>query len=80
MYDFCCSACCRLSGTAQEATDENDYIRACSKTADGNVVLAGHTYGDWNATLSGDSAIIAVKLDVTDGAVIWRYQVYIVAL
>ena len=59
----------------QEGTVEDDYINSCSKTADGNVVLTGGTNGNWDGVGFGDANIMAVKLDVTDGTVVWRYQV-----
>ncbi|CAM9819697.1 unnamed protein product [Scytosiphon promiscuus] len=58
----------------QEGTDGEEDINACSKTTDGNVVLSGTTSGDWYGVNSGYNAWVAVKLDVTDGSVIWRYQ------
>ncbi|CAN0028156.1 unnamed protein product [Pylaiella littoralis] len=58
----------------QDGSDEEDYIQACTLTADGNVVLAGFTNGEWLGSQPGTSAIAAVKLDVTDGSVVWDYQ------
>ncbi|CAM9980650.1 unnamed protein product [Ectocarpus sp. 12 AP-2014] len=58
----------------QEGTEKDEVISTCSKTADGNVVLTGLTQGDWVETNTGLWALVAVKLDVADGSVIWRYQ------
>ncbi len=66
---------CFFGFDEQEGTVEDDYINTCSITTDGNVVLSGATAGDWEMLTSGDSTIMAVKLDLTDGTVIWRYQV-----
>ena len=66
---------CFLFLSEQEGTVQNDYINSCSVTTDGNVVLTGATSGDWEVASSGDSSMVAVKLDVTDGTVLWRYQV-----
>lgn len=67
--------CHRVSGNEQEGTDAADRIHACSISADGNAVLAGYTEGDWETVGSGFSAVAAVKLNVSDGEVLWRYQV-----
>lgn len=45
------------------------------ETADGNVVVAGYTAGNWNNTNDGNYDIAAAKLNVDDGEVIWKYQV-----
>ncbi|CBJ28797.1 hemolysin-type calcium-binding region [Ectocarpus siliculosus] len=58
----------------QDGTEMDEGITTCSKTADGNVVLTGSTLGDWVETNTGLWALVAVKLDVTDGSVIWQYQ------
>ncbi|CAM9944679.1 unnamed protein product, partial [Ectocarpus sp. 12 AP-2014] len=58
----------------QDGTEKDEVISTCSKTADGNVVLTGITQGDWVETNAGLWALVAVKLDVTDGSVIWQYQ------
>ncbi|CAN0417589.1 unnamed protein product, partial [Pylaiella littoralis] len=58
----------------QDGSDEDDYMQACTLTADGNVVLAGYTNGEWLGSKPGASAIAAVKLDITDGSVVWDYQ------
>ncbi|CAN0410202.1 unnamed protein product, partial [Pylaiella littoralis] len=58
----------------QDGTDEEDYMQTCTLTADGNVVLAGYTNGEWLGSKPGTSAIAAVKLDITDGSVVWEYQ------
>lgn len=61
----------------QEGTAEDDSMNSCSRMADGNVVLTGATFGSWDGTIvAGDLSIVAVKLDVTDGTVLWRYQVH----
>lgn len=59
----------------QEGTAEDDTMNSCSKMEDGNVVLTGATFGNWDGTPAGDISAVAVKLDVTDGTVLWRYQV-----
>lgn len=44
--------------------------------ADGGVILAGNTYGDWYGKQGEDngSDFAAMKLD-SDGSVTWRWQV-----
>ena len=59
----------------QEGTVEDDYISACSRTADGNVVLSGSTSGGWEEADAVATSMAAIKLDATDGTVVWRYQV-----
>lgn len=49
-------------------------MNTAAVTADGNVVLAGHTQGHWNGTQVGFYDAAAVKLDA-DGTVLWRWQV-----
>eukprot|EP00752_Nemacystus_decipiens_P003778 g3478.t1 len=60
--------------TWQEGTAEDDSINSCSIVADGNVVVTGASLGGWEGAVSGDIVAAAVKLDVTDGSVLWRYQ------
>ncbi|CAN0059164.1 unnamed protein product [Ectocarpus sp. 4 AP-2014] len=69
--DFLVFGTCR---GAQDGTEKDEVISTCSKTADGNVVLTGLTQGDWVEINTGLWALVAVKLDVADGSVIWRYQ------
>lgn len=52
-----------------------DVITASAATADGNVVLAGYTLGDWHGIENGHWAGAAVKLDVDGGGLLWRYMV-----
>ena len=55
-----------------------DYVNVAVMYADGSSVLAGHTYGDWNATNAGNNDLMAVKLDA-NGSVLWEWQVRIFA-
>lgn len=41
--------------------------------ADGSVVLAGSTSGDWQGNNLGKSDFAAVKLDA-DGNLLWKWQ------
>lgn len=60
----------------QDGTTEDDSMNSCSMMADGNVVLTGGTLGNWDGiTTEGELSAVAVKLDATDGSVIWQYQV-----
>ena len=59
----------------QEGTEENDYFLGVTETVDGNVVVVGYTLGNWSVTNDGWNDVVAVKLNVDDGEVIWRYQV-----
>lgn len=58
----------------QEGSEEDDGIWAVAGGADGSVVLAGYTLGNWNATNEGDMDYAVVKLD-SEGHVLWRWQV-----
>ena len=73
--DITCFFSCLACAEEQDGTEQDEVISTCSKTADGNVVLTGLTQGDWVETNTGLWALVAVKLDVADGSVIWRYQV-----
>jgi len=66
--------CFLFAVVEQEGTVEDDFVYSCSRTTDGNVVLVGYTWGSWEEASTGESTM-AVKLDVTDGTVLWRYQV-----
>lgn len=59
---------------SQDGTMEYDVLVGVVATADGNLVMSGHTAGDYNGTLIGVYDYVAVKLN-PDGAVVWRYQV-----
>lgn len=60
----------------QRGTDEDDYLRACVQTTDGNVVVAGYSEGSVNGTENdGNFDIVAAKLEVNSGEEIWTYQV-----
>lgn len=62
----------------QDGTNEDDYLRAAVETADKNVVVAGFTSGSWSvANNGGSNDVVAAKLNVDNGEVIWRYQVTI---
>lgn len=47
---------------------------AAAARADGSIVLAGRTQGDWGGELVGTTDFAAVALD-EDGAELWRWQV-----
>lgn len=61
----------------QGGTDTDDVINTCSKTSDGHVVLTGGTEADWAGTgaTPGFVSTVVIKLDVTDGTVLWQHQV-----
>lgn len=42
---------------------------------DGSVVLAGHTYGDYTREGQGLSDVVVVKINGSDGTVLWELQV-----
>lgn len=51
----------------QEGTILDDKMFGSATTADGNVVLAGYTIGDWDGVASGRYNTAAVKLNAEDG-------------
>ncbi|CAN0237901.1 unnamed protein product, partial [Scytosiphon promiscuus] len=58
----------------QDGTTEDDQLKAVSVQSDGDVVIAGSTYGDWdgeNAGFTDDFAVITLD---GDGQEIWRWQ------
>lgn len=52
-------------------------MRACVRTTDGNVVVAGYSAGTLNGTDDDDTFVdaVAVKIDSNSGDMIWIYQV-----
>lgn len=59
----------------QNGTSANDDIHACVALADGSVVLAGSTQGDWAGdNASGAANFLAIKLD-KHGSEVWSWQV-----
>ena len=41
----------------------------------GSVILVGSTYGDWANLNQGGEDFAAVKLNTTDGSMLWEWQV-----
>ncbi|CAN0100846.1 unnamed protein product, partial [Sphacelaria rigidula] len=54
-------------------TTAEDYFTSVAVGRDGNVVMAGHTAGDWDEVNAGEEDFAAVKLD-QDGLELWRWQ------
>lgn len=61
----------------QDDTEESE-LHAAASGPDGSVVLAGETRGDWDGINKGSNDFAAVKLNSSDGKVIWSWQVRIV--
>lgn len=60
----------------QNGTEVDDeLLGAAIVDDDKSVVVAGHTWGDFTGSPQGFYDFIAIKLDVTNGTEIWRYQV-----
>ena len=59
----------------QEGTSSDDYLFAAITTVDGNIVVAGNTEGNWSNVNDEWNDVVAVKLNVEDGEMIWTYQV-----
>lgn len=76
----CLLASCLISYFSLERNKQDrtgrkdDYLQTAAVTVDGNILLAGLTYGNWNGTNVGFAEAAAVKLDL-DGTVLWRWQV-----
>lgn len=49
-------------------------MNTAAVTADGNIVLAGNTFGNWAGDFVGSADAAAVKLH-SNGTVLWRWQV-----
>ncbi|CAM9508827.1 unnamed protein product [Ascophyllum nodosum] len=59
----------------QNGTSSPDELWGCVEAADGNVVVAGFTQGTWNSVVNDSwNDVVAVKLDVETGDIIWAYQ------
>ena len=58
----------------QDGTAENDELKGVAVQADGSILLAGYTAGDWDGINAGASEFIMVALSV-DGEELWRWQV-----
>lgn len=75
--NFHCTPLVGRSRLCQTGTVEDDRLRACVATTDGNVVVAGYSQGSVDGTAStGNYDIVAVKLNVSSGEEIWTYQVW----
>ena len=62
-------ACHDVCGTV-----EVDVLRAVAIQANGSIVLAGSTLGDWSGLNAGSDDFAALALD-SEGQEIWRWQV-----
>lgn len=58
----------------QDGTSLSDGFFDVAANDDGSMVLAGYTWGSWNATNKGSADFVAVKLD-SDGSIVWSWQV-----
>lgn len=65
----------RTTGGDKDGTEFEDLVGAIALTTDGNVVVAGYTRGSLFVFSDGWTDMVAVKLNVDTGAVIWSYQV-----
>lgn len=53
---------------------EVDFLCGVAIQADGSILLAGTTEGDWDGTNAGGRDFIMVALS-SDGEELWRWQV-----
>lgn len=74
---LCVNQCIQCMYLLQDGTNKDDYLRAAVETTDKNVVVAGFTSGSWSVSNDGSNDVVAAKLNVDNGEVIWRYQVVI---
>ena len=58
----------------QDGTEEYDVLWAIAVQADGSILLAGYTEGDWDGISAGGYDFIMVALSA-DGEELWRWQV-----
>ena len=59
----------------QDGTDEGDSISGGGRGDNGSVILVGSTWGDWEKSNRGGEDFAAVKLNTTDGSILWKWQV-----
>ena len=61
--------------TTQDGTELDDYIYGGGMGDTGSVILVGSTNGDWEKPNRGGEDFAAVKLNTTDGSILWKWQV-----
>lgn len=59
---------------AQDGTRDTDNCNAVASDADGSIIVAGYTTGNWGTINEGGFDFFALALDA-DGEVLWTYQV-----
>lgn len=62
-------------GQAGVSEGRGVYAAGAAARADGSIVLAGYTNGDWAGEMVGQTDFASVALD-EDGAELWRWQVW----
>lgn len=66
---------CRASRSyMQDGTAEIDNLKGVAVQADGSILLAGYTAGDWDGISAGGYDCIMVALSA-EGEELWRWQV-----
>ncbi|CAN0435097.1 unnamed protein product, partial [Ascophyllum nodosum] len=58
----------------QGGTEEDDSFSGGGVGDNGSVILVGSTYGDWANSNQGGEDFAAVKLNTTDGSMLWKWQ------
>ncbi|CAN0418778.1 unnamed protein product [Ascophyllum nodosum] len=58
----------------QDGTELDDYIYGGGMGDTGSVILVGSTNGDWEKPNRGGEDFAAVKLNTTDGSILWKWQ------
>ena len=61
----------------QDGTQEADSISGGGRGDKGSVILVGSTWGDWEKPNRGGEDFAAVKLNTTDGSILWKWQVWL---
>ena len=59
---------------SQDGTAGEDTLKGVAIQADGSILLAGYTEGDWDGESAGERDFIMVALSA-DGEELWRWQV-----
>lgn len=60
----------------QDGSESFDVIYGATLADEGeSVVMAGYTSGNFSGVNAGSDDFVAIKLNLTDGSEVWRWQV-----
>lgn len=58
----------------QNRTSELDQIHGSAMGSNGCIIMCGSSEGNWSATSLGSRDFTAIKINVTGGQEVWRWQ------